>query len=148
MGFDSAAAAHLVGAMDLHTRNVADRGTRRGDALAITVALVQVALAMCPSVRAAYQPSEDSVRDAVALISQARPATTLAEVGLLFGARSEATMHKWLLRKWRGLPVPAMRVGALLSLTLGSMSVGKRREAIERMLSAAELVKAGGANEG
>jgi hypothetical protein len=99
---------------------------------------------MCPEVRAAYQPSEDSVKNAVALIVNARPATTLTEVGLLFGARSEATMRKWVVRCWRGVPIPALRVGALLVLALEPMGVAKRREAIERMLSAAERVKSSG----
>lgn len=140
MGFDMAAASHLMGSMDLHTRDQAERGTRRANALAIMVALVEVALEACPEVRTAYQPAEDIVKTAVALIAQSRPTTTLEEIGLLFGGRTEATMKKWGRRGWRGLPVPALRVGALLVLTLGRMGVTRRRDVLDRMVAAARQV--------
>lgn len=147
MGFDMAAASHLMGTMDLHTRDQADRGSRRANALAIMVALVEVALQACPEVRGAYQPAEDVVKTAVSHIVQARPATTMEEVGLLFGGRSEATMRKWARRGWLGLPVPALRVGALLAWTLGRMGVTRRRDVLERMLAAARQVTAAKSDE-
>jgi len=143
LGFDSIAASNLVGMADLHMRRLEDRSSLSAERAAISVALVRVALELNPELREVYQPGQDSVAEAVRLLKEVRPETTMAEIGLLFGSRSDATLRKWASKGWSRLPIGSTRIGALIRRTLEGVGEQKQREAIESMLAAAAAARVG-----